>query len=109
MAWLLGRRRLYTVVGTSMLPTLAPGERVWARVRPLARVQPGAIVVVRSPTPPPAILVKRLASRMDDSFTVKSDSPDGAFDSLRFGSLASSALLGEVTLILDVEGRLRRP
>lgn len=108
-AWLVGRRALYTVAGSSMQPALHEGERVWVRKRHLDDVSVGAIIVARSPRPPPAVLVKRLRSRGEASFSVASDDPTSALDSRTLGSFPSAALVGEVTLVVDPQGQVRVP
>lgn len=88
-----------------MCPTLQPGDRVWCRERPLDRVPLGALVVVRSPRPG-LLLVKRLRSRGTETFSVASDNPLDATDSRELGSLDPEALIGEVTMVRDPDGRM---
>jgi signal peptidase I len=57
------------VVGTSMMPTLQPGERILVRRTALAKLHRGQIVVLANPSPDPGDppwLVKRLAALPGD-------------------------------------------
>lgn len=49
LGWLRWRLRVVTVIGDSMRPTLAPGDRLLVRRVPLARVRTGDIVVLALP------------------------------------------------------------
>lgn len=49
VGWLRWRLRVVTVVGDSMRPTLAPGDRLLVRRLPFTRVQTGDIVVLALP------------------------------------------------------------
>jgi len=81
------------VVGRSMEPTLATGDRLvvrWGAV-PLA----GQVVVVRLPGGRP-LSVKRVVYRDDDGWWVERDNPDEGLDSWALGALADEDMLGVV-------------
>jgi len=71
LAALVFARRV-VVVGWSMHPTLAPGERVLfdTLAYRLQRPQRGDVVLARHPAPPPAKLVKRVAAVPGDRVTL---------------------------------------
>ncbi|CAN5873011.1 hypothetical protein BH24ACT15_BH24ACT15_03540 [soil metagenome] len=80
------------VAGTSMVPTLWPGDRVV--VVPL-RPRSGRLVVVNDPRDPSRTLIKR-AGRIhtDHGIQVLGDNPDASTDSRQFGSVPASAVKG---------------
>lgn len=88
----LARRRLLvvTVDGTSMLPTLRPGDRVLARRRPgHRRPRLGRLVICRMPVAGEAdrpLIVKRVTGLPDGLVWVTGDGP-GSHDSRVFGPL----------------------
>ncbi|RKS71394.1 peptidase S24-like protein [Motilibacter peucedani] len=69
------------VTGRSMLPTLAPGQRIW--VRRGARPRAGDLVVVRLPDRP--LSVKRAGVRDAGGWWVESDNPAEGTDSWTLG------------------------
>ncbi|MEM7675359.1 MAG: S26 family signal peptidase [Myxococcota bacterium] len=106
---------LIKVAGRSMTPTLEPGD--WLLVRKDRPQQqpdaahlkssasgndtpslptPGEIVLVRHPHEADKILVKRVQSNGQKTFTVGSDNPFEGKDSRHFGSLPAEACLGYV-------------
>jgi signal peptidase I len=120
------RLRVVTVVGDSMRPTLAPGDRLLVRRIPLARVRTGDIVVLAFPAfsggigsqpdgdrwlikravatpgdPVPASVAPVLSIRpgspvRDGALVVIGDNRDASFDSRMFGYVNASDLLGVV-------------
>ncbi len=108
LAWGLGRRSPYRVRGDSMTPTLSGGDLVLTRASENGWQRPnvGAVVVLRDPSRPGAILVKRVSSLGDATFAVGSDNPLDARDSRTFGSLDTNDLLGVVTLVIRRDGRV---
>ena len=71
-----------------MAPTLEHGGWLCVDVGSDSLPNPGQLVVVRDPTEPGRILVKRVRSRGDATFAVASDDPCSGRDSRHFGSLA---------------------
>ena len=81
-----------------MAPALAAGDCVLVDHRDPARVERGAVVVLRDPIEPDRTLVKRMASRGEHGFAVTSDDPLEARDSRHFGSVPYPNLIGRATL-----------
>jgi nickel-type superoxide dismutase maturation protease len=77
------------VVGDSMLPALAPGDRLL--VLRVGRPRVGDVVAVRLAT---RTIVKRLAACSPDGVTVLGDNPAASTDSRTLGPLAPSAVRG---------------
>lgn len=126
VGWLRWRLRIVTVVGDSMRPTLAPGDRLLVRRIPLARVRPGDIVVLAFPDlggvtgnrpggdnwlikravatpgdPVPASVAPALSVRpgsrvRDGALIAIGDNRNASFDSRVFGYVKASDLLGVV-------------
>ena len=103
------------VAGTSMRPTLEPGD--WAlAVRP-RRVRRGHIVVVEHPERPGLELVKRVVHvpgdlapdgfELLDRVWVEGDDPEGSSDSRRFGPVPVGSVKGRVWLVWWPPGRIR--
>lgn len=100
--WLLRRRRLFQVVEDSMQPTLQPGDRVLAQMRPSNALQVGEIVVARHPFQAELLLIKRVKERFyDGGCYLISDNAAAvaAQDSRRFGIVGPDLILGRVTSI----------
>ena len=89
-AWRPVRR--VEVLGESMLPALAPGDRLLV-VRP-ARARVGDVVAVADPRTPARTMVKRVASRGVDGVTVLGDNPAASTDSRTLGALGRGAVRG---------------
>ena len=103
--WLVRRRRRYQVVEQSMLPTLHPGDTVLAE--PYRRGQSvlttGDVVIVRHPSRPDLLLIKRVKETFDDgSCTVISDNlaEPTAQDSRSFGAIVAEQIIARVTSLL---------
>jgi signal peptidase I len=120
------RRRFVSVdvFGTSMEPTLRPGQRVLVRRVPLARVFRGQLVVIAPPADlpnrdgNPPWLVKRAVALPGDPIptgvtvaardnrvpaghlAVLGDNPTRSFDSRAAGLFPAEALLGVVVRVL---------
>lgn len=88
---LLGLRRL-VVEGDSMLPTLAPGDRLLLRRRRHLHV--GDLVAVPDPRLPSRLLVKRVHACGDGFVEVRGDNPSASTDSRAFGLVPRSAVRG---------------
>ena len=84
------------VAGTSMHPTLEPGD--WALAVRVRRVRHGDVVVVEHPERPGFELVKRVVHvpgdvtpdglELVDEIWIEGDEPEGSSDSRRFGPVA---------------------
>ncbi len=90
-----------------MQPTLRPDDRVLVRHCPWQAVPLGALVVVELPEG--SRLIKRLSSRGDATFAVRSDAPVQARDSRQLGSFSPCQLVGQVTCAFDATGTLWIP
>lgn len=95
-AWLLAwvtNRSLVRVEGPSMLPTLAPGQRVVtvpASVPGLLRR--GCVVVAEDPRSAERVIVKRVARLDRDGVWLEGDNPSLSTDSRAFGAVPRSAV-----------------
>ena len=85
------------VAGHSMLPSLAPGDRLLCLGGFRRRLcTPGAIVVTRAPVPE-NLVVKRVSKVLaDGSFEVEGDNRDVSRDSRHFGALSPHDYEGRV-------------
>ncbi len=92
LAWWHPRR--VVVEGESMLPTLAPGDRLLV-ARPL-HLRPGQVVALRDPRHPRRLLVKRVSTVLGDAVTVHGDNPAASTDSRVFGPVDRRQVLGAV-------------
>jgi nickel-type superoxide dismutase maturation protease len=94
-ALVTARCRLVAIEGSSMLPTLAPGDRVLVLPLPLGV---GDIVAVPDPRTPERLLVKRIAAIDPRRRTVRvlGDNPAASTDSRAFGPVARSTVVGRV-------------
>lgn len=79
------------VTGHSMIPTLAPGERVV--VRRTSRPRPGSVVVVRRPE---RYVVKRAIRHTGQGWWVEGDNAAASDDSRVFGPVPDADVVGEV-------------
>ena len=87
------RVRRIEVKGPSMIPTLAPGERllVVPRWRRLAR---GDLVALRDPEVPSRLLVKRVEAVSPDGVVVRGDNEGASRDSRDFGAVRPGSIVG---------------
>ena len=90
--WVWRPVRRVEVLGESMLPALAPGDRLLV-VRP-ARARVGDLVAVVDPRTPARTMVKRVAARGADGVTVLGDNPAASTDSRTLGPVAPRAVRG---------------
>jgi signal peptidase I len=117
VTWLRRRWVLVTVDGQSMVPALAPGDRVLVRRIPPAAVRIGEVVVVEEPvggrwgTPPLAggaapgaarrWIVKRVVARVPPGQVVLlGDNRLDSCDSRNFGLVPDDRILGSVRRVL---------
>jgi len=109
LVWIAGLLLRVEVQGPSMLPTLAPGERLL--VHRTKRVRGGDIVVIVDPSNRTRTLVKRVSSVLDDAVLVVGDNPRASRDSAEFGPVAKTLLVGRAWYRYfppDSRKRLRR-
>lgn len=71
------------VEGSSMTPTLLPGD--WLLVRHGARVRPGAIVLARFRRRPDLLVIKRAVAEQDGGWLLASDNAGQGSDSRQYG------------------------
>jgi nickel-type superoxide dismutase maturation protease len=86
----------FEVAGPSMLPELAPGERLIV-VR-LPGLEVGDLVAVRDPALRERILVKRVSAVAAGTVEVRGDNSGASRDSRSFGPVARRDVLGRVVL-----------
>ncbi len=90
----LGLVRRVVVEGPSMLPTLAPGDRLLVvRVR---RPAVGDVVALSDPRHPRRLLVKRVVSVGHDTVDVRGDNAAWSTDSASFGPVPIRSVRGRV-------------
>jgi nickel-type superoxide dismutase maturation protease len=83
------------VVGTSMLPSFEPGDRLLvARLPRRRRLSAGDVVVVVDPRLPSRRLVKRVTSVASVGYRVEGDNAAASTDSREFGPVPRAAVLG---------------
>jgi nickel-type superoxide dismutase maturation protease len=82
------------VDGLSMVPALAPGDRVL--VWTTSDVAVGDVVAIRDPDEPGLVLVKRVIAFDSSSIRVEGDNPGASRDSRHFGPVPRSAVVGKV-------------
>jgi nickel-type superoxide dismutase maturation protease len=93
---LLVKRPVFRVVveGPSMLPELAPGDRLIALRTPV--LERGDLVAVRDPEERERILVKRVRRLHATTVEVVGDNAAASRDSRQFGPVARSDVLGRI-------------
>ena len=96
-AALAGLERV-VVEGTSMVPTLEPGDRlVVMRLPRRCRLRKGRVVAVRDPRRPDRVLAKRVASvdgQRESHVVVAGDNPGASTDSRMFGPVPRRSVVG---------------
>lgn len=97
-----GVLRRVRVVGDSMRPTLAPGDRVLA-LRRWRRLRAGDIVLVRDPREPTRWIVKRCVAMDAGTVTLRGDNESASTDSRAFGPVRATDVRW-----LVLAGRARR-
>lgn len=92
LAWLIGRRKRFSVTGESMAPLLQPGDDVL--VDPRATAVVGDVVVAEHPHT--AAPIVKLVTAIDDS-GVTLEGLSRSTDSRHFGPVDPTAVVGVVT------------
>lgn len=80
-------RALIRVRGTSMLPSLWPGDLLLTVPARIWRLRPGQVVVVADPGDPDHLVVKRLTATGPGGIEVHGDDPTASTDSRTWGAL----------------------
>jgi nickel-type superoxide dismutase maturation protease len=91
-------RRWFDVIevrGSSMAPTLLPGDRLLA-VR--ARPRPGTVVLAADPRNPRRELIKRVARIGPSGVELRGDNPDASTDARTFGRVPLAGVEWRVVL-----------
>ncbi len=93
--------RRVEVYGSSMAPTMLPGDRLVVAGPPwltAAALRPGDVIAVRDPREAQRVLVKRIHAvhASDGTLEVVGDAPDASTDSRTFGPVAQSSVVGRV-------------
>ncbi len=96
LAAVMARSRMMRlrIEGVSMVPVLAPGDRVL--VLRTDRITVGDIVVFADPDGTEEVLVKRVAGVDRSSVRVEGDNSGTSRDSRHFGPVPRSAVIGRV-------------
>ena len=84
--WLRGRVHHVVVTGGSMLPTLAPGDRLLL-LRTTTRPRPGQLALAPDPRGPSRLLLKRVHRVADGLVELRGDNPAASTDSRQFGTV----------------------
>ncbi|MGH9298561.1 MAG: nickel-type superoxide dismutase maturation protease [Acidimicrobiales bacterium] len=84
----------FVIDGSSMLPTLSPGDRVLAVRWPV--LEAGDIVAFRDPEARERVLVKRIAALQALAIEVLGDNPSASRDSRHFGPVSRRDVVGRV-------------
>lgn len=79
-----------------MEPALSPGDVLLLRPVRGGLPRVGSLVVLHDPADARRLLVKRVVSHGDATFSVGSDNPTEGRDSRHFGSLRPTELVGRV-------------
>ena len=82
------------IEGLSMVPELAPGDRVV--VRKTHQVAVGDVVALRDPVEPDRYLVKRVVALEHRALRVEGDNAGASRDSRHFGPVPLSLVIGRV-------------
>ena len=103
------------VSGSSMRPTLEPGD--WALATVPGRVRPGDVVVIEHPERPGFEMVKRVVHTSNERapdgtllvehLWVEGDDPASSTDSRAFGAVPSGRVRGRVRLVWWPPSRVR--
>jgi nickel-type superoxide dismutase maturation protease len=90
--------RRVEVAGESMLPGLAPGDRLLVLRHPRWRWRAGQLAALRDPRDgrDAALLVKRVVRVSPSGVEVRGDNPSASTDSRTFGPVSPNLLVGPV-------------
>ncbi len=107
LAFLTARR--VVVRGTSMLPTLAPGERVLCDRLAYRSGNPvlGDVVLARHPARPGLRMLKRVAGESAEEFTLLGDHPEESTDSRQLGPFRAEDILARAWIVYWPPQRVR--
>jgi nickel-type superoxide dismutase maturation protease len=102
--------RRVEVTGSSMSPSLLPGDRLLVLVPPLTAPRwpkPGEVVAVRDPRDRSRLLIKRVAAvdHRRGTLDVRGDAPDASTDSRAFGPVPRSSVVGRAVYRYAPQGR----
>ena len=100
---ILGRRRLFRVVGDSMRPTLAPGDVVLIVPSQATTSRPhaGDVLLCKLPYQQGVRVLKRLEHvTASGSYFLVGDNPRESTDSRSFGPIAHDRLIGRVSSVI---------
>jgi nickel-type superoxide dismutase maturation protease len=86
--------RRAVVIGDSMLPAFAPGDRIV--LGPAWRVRPGQVVGLADPRQPGRLMIKRVRRIDAAGIAVEGDNAAASTDSRHFGPVGRSQLAGRV-------------
>lgn len=87
----------YEIAEESMLPVLAPGDRVLGEKRPRSP-KVGEVVTLDHPDRPGFTLVKRVAAVDGNRLTVLGDRPEASVDSRLFGPIPADSVQARLIL-----------
>ncbi|MGB5012530.1 MAG: nickel-type superoxide dismutase maturation protease [Pyrinomonadaceae bacterium] len=94
--YLICRRKVFLVEGDSMLPSLAPGDKVL--VDPRGYITVGDVVLAEHPYRSDIKIIKRVADVADNGrLTLSGDNPTESTDSRTFGTVSLESIIGKVT------------
>jgi nickel-type superoxide dismutase maturation protease len=92
-----------TVAGVSMVPELAPGDRLVVVRWPA--LEPGDVVALRDPGEPGRILVKRVSRLHAATIEVRGDNTGASRDSREIGAISRGDVIGRVVYRYHPPGR----
>lgn len=93
------------IEGVSMVPELAPGDRVLVARLPV--LEPGDLVAVEDPEQPSRLLVKRVTGLSALEIEVEGDNTGASRDSRAFGPVSRRLVAGRVVARYRPLGALR--
>ena len=97
--WMIRKRRRFLVDGSSMLPTLRPGESLMVKDGYYKHKQPqiGDIVLLRHPNQDELFIVKRILKIEKEGVFLIGDNHRESTDSRHFGLVSVENLIAKVT------------
>jgi nickel-type superoxide dismutase maturation protease len=97
------RPRRVVVQGTSMIPTLVPGDKLLVVRMP--RLNRGDVVALRDPRDAKRLIVKRVVSEAGGVVVVRGDNESASVDSRDFGPVRKRDVVGSVVRRYGPPGR----